>query len=243
MWPSLSRDVVLAALRPGLLGQDLVSAVAASVLVGLTLIRRGGPRSDAVATGLVAYLAYAYGLVTLEGVPNRLFLLHLAVFALGAWTLVLAARTPWARVLPPPPRLRLAAAVGAALPAVVLVPLRISALLPMIDSHRRTAGFSVSVLDLGFVVPAFVAAAVLLLLRPERGLRFSAVVFVYGGTVMASVAAVAAAGPLLGIEAGPGRWFPTLVLGALLLALAVMTLRALRATSGTDAANRVDLVA
>jgi hypothetical protein len=230
--PSVYDGLLPVALLPGAYGQDAVSAVVGAALVTLAVPAEPAARRDLTALGLVGYLGYAYGLLVLERVTNPLYLVYLAVFAGAVWSLVLAtAGARAAGVVPPtPPRwARILSAVGALLQPLVFVPLWVLALLPILGEGRPAGALlAVYVLDLGFVMPAFLVTAVLLALRRPGGSLLAPPMFVLGAVLMASLAVAALTSPLFDVRVSAGDLLPSSALTLMFTALAAASLWALR---------------
>lgn len=233
--PSLYHGLIPASLLPGAYGQDLVTALTGTTLVALTVAPRRGPRRELVELGLLAYLAYADGIFVIERMYNPLYLGYLAVFALAVWTIVLAARsipvdagvpTSWARIV---------CSVGALLQPLVFVPLWIVALVPLMAERRQIDSlYSVYILDLGFVMPAFLVTAVLLLRRLPSGSLLAPPMFVLGTVLIGSLAVSALVGPVFGIPTTGESLLPSAVLAVLFAVLTTVSLTTVRFTHTVD---------
>ena len=92
LFPEIYQGVVAAELLPGAVSQDLMSAVAGVALPVLAVAdRRGRPKLQLVALGVLGYLFYAYGIYSIERTYNGFYLVYLAVFALSFWGMVFTA--------------------------------------------------------------------------------------------------------------------------------------------------------
>jgi hypothetical protein len=227
--PVLYDRLLPASLLPGAFGQDVTTILAALGLLALAALDVGRTRNQLVALGLLGYLFYAYGVLVIERVYNELYLGYLAVFALATWTLVSAAVTigrTRPAVAAPPAWARVTIVAGAALQPLVFIPLWISALLPLIAERRQIDSlYSIYILDLAVIMPAFLIAAVLCLLRRPAGLLLASVLFVLGAVLMLSLLASALAGPLFDAGVSVQAVLPPLLLTALFTGLAVLSLR------------------
>lgn len=227
--PALYDGLMPASVLPGAFGQDVTTIVAALGLIALAAFDGVRARGQLVALGLVGYLFYAYGVLVIERTFNELYLGYVAVFALAAWTLVAAAVTI-GRARPavptPPAWARATIVAGAALPPLVFIPLWVSALVPLMAERRQIDSlYSIYILDLAVIMPAFLIAAVLCLLRRAAGLLLAAVLFVLGAVLMLSLMASALAGPLFHRGVSLPAVLPPLLLTALFTGLAVLSLR------------------
>jgi hypothetical protein len=150
------------------------------------------------------------------------------VFALSFWALVLgvaglrrevlaAARLPrWVRIV---------SFAGALLQPLVFYPMWIAALLPLMAEHRHIGNYySIYVLDLCLIMPAFFVLAVLLLRGRALGLVLAPAMFVFGGALMLSLAL----GPVMAPEGGLPIDIGSITLAALFFVLAALHLGLLR---------------
>jgi hypothetical protein len=239
--PGLYTGVVPDALLPGTLGQDVMTLCASAALLALTAFGHAALRRDVVALGLVGYLAYVYGILAIERTDNELYLVYLAVFGIAVWSLVLAAasiRQAGPALAPWPRWVRNLCAAGALLQPIVFIPLWVAALLPLMAERRQLDSlYSVYILDLCFVMPAFLLAAVLVWRRRASGNLLAAVLFVLGSAVIGSLALSALVGPVFAVPVSATALVPPVVLTALFVALAVLALTWLRPAAAPPAAE------
>jgi hypothetical protein len=241
--PSLYFGVVPARVLPGALSQDLVTVgVGAALLVLAATARAPRHKQQMLAFGLLGFLFYGYGVYSIEQVYNALYLVYLAVFALSFWALVVggislrrevvaAARLPrWTRIV---------SFCGALLQPLVFYPLWIASLLPLMAEHRQIRSYySIYVLDLCFIMPAFFVLAILVLRARGLGLVLAPAMFLFGGVLMLSLAL----GPLVAPRRDLQIDLGSIALAALFFALGGLHLGLLRIESspitGPPAAER-----
>ncbi|KRF36947.1 hypothetical protein [Nocardioides sp. Soil805] len=202
----------------GARGQDVVSLVAALLLVVLALPARLTPPRLLAWLGVLAYVVYSYA-IYLTGVPmNRVFLVYVVIESVagaallaGLWR-VTAMR--WPNV--PTPRLRRGTGWMLVVVAVLFAGLWLSTLLPFAlggspPDPEGVGGtpYPVFVLDLVVVLPAMAAVGVLLLRRHRLGPPLAMVALVKIVTLFVALwagpaYALATGGPVdLGPDAGP----------------------------------------
>ena len=173
---SLTRRLVY-----GSRAQDFVSLpVALLLLVFATIhLKRKGPISLIIITGLSAYFFYAYGLYTLQGQYTSLYLVYLAIFGLSTYALILGLtsfRRRLAEKMELQKWLRTSVAAFFVVIVVFLTPIWILHMIPDISNHHPSDTYAVYLLDLSIVFPAFVIAALLLFRNQAYGTLLAGVI-------------------------------------------------------------------
>jgi hypothetical protein len=190
--PGIYSGVVTPDLIPGAYSQDLISVAASAALIYLSLrTGRGKTKSQIFALGLLGYLFYAYGIYVIERTYNGFYLVYMAIFALSFWTLITA--LTGLRANPPVPSLprvlRIVSASGALLQPLIFYPLWIAMLLPLMSARNQIDSlYSVFILDLCFIMPAFLLLAVLTFKSRPLGLLLLPALYVLGFTLIFSLA-------------------------------------------------------
>ena len=228
-YPSVYADVFSDQLMPGTIAQDIMTLAAALILIAcLAGMRRDSVMRQIIALGIVAYLFYAYGVYVIDRAVNALYFLYMAIFALSFYTLVygLASIRPKALLGPSVPKvLRYVSAGFCLLLPLVFYPLWSSQIIPLIRNSDKAADFySVYILDLCFIMPAFIIIAVLLIRRKGLGLVLTPAVFVLGSTLLLPVGLGELLKPRYGLPVDMGALMLFLSLAALFIILAVIFL-------------------
>jgi hypothetical protein len=184
-----------------------------------------------LALGLLGYLFYAYGIYAIERVYNGWYLNYLAIFGLAAWLLVLGAvgvvrRTADRASLPR--LLRRISAGGALLQPLVFYPLWIGMLIPlMVKRDQIDSLYSIFILDLVFIMPAFLLVAVGLFRALGWAVVLAPVMFVLGAVLMFSLALGEVMKPGFRLPITLAGLLPSTLLTVLFVVLAVASLRRL----------------
>ncbi|QTG80467.1 hypothetical protein [Arthrobacter crystallopoietes] len=238
--PAIYDGLVEPAYIPGAYSQDAVSVVAAAGLLWLAVVARADrPKLMIVALGVLGYFFYAYGIYTIERVYNSLYLLYMAVFALSFWGAVYGAiglvrRWPRASL---PRGVRLTSASGAMLQPLLFYPLWIAMLLPLMSSREQIQSvYSVFILDLCFIMPAFLLLSLGVFRGRTPGLVLLPSAYVLGFTLIFSLAAAELAKGRFGAAFEPVPFWQSLLLSGLFLVLGLMHLT--RLVIGTRNADR-----
>lgn len=233
--PRIYDRIVSEELVPGAYSQDLLSAVAALGLLYLVFTTSADRmKHQIVALGLLGYLFYAYGIYVIERAYNGLYLVYMAIFTLAFWAMVYAG-AHLRRDLPRPAlskTLRLVSASGAILQPLIFYPLWIGMLLPLMQTGEQIDSlYSIFVLDLCFIMPAFLILSVLTYRNHEIGLLLLPAIYVLGFTLIFSLAVGEMVKPMFNATLSPAAFWPALVLSLLFLVLGVLHLSKLRVES------------
>jgi len=223
----VSEDVM-----PGVFGQDLMT-IAASVIILLLVfqMKEGDLKKQIVVLGIIGYLFYAYGIYVIEQVYNLLYYIYLAIFALSFWSIAYSV----AKIHPDAlQNVRVSRAVRqvsawfSLLVAVIFNILWIVQLLPLLKAGDKIENlYSVYILDLCFIMPAFVIIGVMVLRKSGLGLLLIPAMFILGFTLIFSLAIAESVKPLFDLNVTAGGLIPSLVLSILFLVLALLHLRKL----------------
>jgi hypothetical protein len=235
-WGLLDRGIyvglIAPATRPGALSQDVVTVFAGVTLCGLALVgARVGPKAELVGLGLLGYLFYGYGIYVIERVYNVWYLNYLAIFGIAAWLLVLGAvdvvhRTADRAWLTR--QFSKISAGGALLPPLIFYPLWISMLIPiMVTREQIDSLYSIFILDLVFIMPAFLLVAVGQFRDRGWAVLLAPVMFVFGAVLIFSLALGELVKPAFGSPITMAGLLPPTLLTALFVALAVLHLKKL----------------
>lgn len=246
--PRIYDGVVAVALLPGAFAQDLISTVAAVVLLALALVgaaRR--PQLELIALGLLGYLFYAYGILVIERTYNGFYLVYLAVFTLSFWGLVFGCtniRHAAFATAELPTRIRLISACGALLQPLIFYPLWIGMLLPLMATGNQIDSlFSIFVLDLCFIMPAFLVTAFLMFRRRGAGILLAPPLYVLGFTLIFSLALAELVKPTFGDRTDAVAFLAAAALSALFLVLGGVHLTKLSVFPGTPSGSPQSTVA
>lgn len=217
---------------PGAYSQDAMSLGAALALLVLAWVARvSRPKLEIVVLGLLGYLAYAYGIYIIERVYNWLYLVYMAVFSMAFWALVYQAAALCRRTVRVhlPKGIRLASALGALLQPLMFYPLWIGMLIPLMAARQKIETiYSVFILDLCFIMPAFLILAVAAFRGRTLGVLLLPAAYVLGFALILSLAAAEPAKELFGARFDPTSFWAWLALSLLFLVLGALHLSRLR---------------
>jgi len=231
--PAVYRNLVNTEITPAVFGQDLLT-IAASVTILLLAVRikNGDSKKQIVILGLLGYLFYAYGIYVIERIYNMLYYLYLAIFGLSFWSIIYNT----ANILPEtlqkvqlPRLMRKVSATFSLLVAVVFNVLWIIQLLPLVQSGEKIEFmYSIYILDLCFIMPAFIILGIMTIMKKGAGLLLTPAMFIFGFTLIFSLAVSEMVKPLYDLEISMSALLPSLILSLLFLILAFLHLRELK---------------
>jgi hypothetical protein len=238
--PDIYGKVIDTGLMPGIFGQDLMTILASVSILLLTLrVKDKDTKKQLVVLGIIGYLFYAYGIYVIERVYTLLYFLYMAIFGLSFWSMVYGVakiRRDNLQTLELPKLIRNVSVGFSLLVALVFDALWLSQLLPLLQAGQKIEFlYSVYILDLCFIMPAFIIAAIMLARKQVLGLLLTPALFVLGFTLIFSLAVSEMVKPLYGLAINAGGVLPSLVLSILFLILAIFYLRNLQIKANLSA--------
>jgi len=187
--PDIYSLVISTEIMPGVLSQDLMSIVASIVVLFLLIrIKEEDSIKQMVILGISGYLFYAYGIYVIERVYNLLYLLYMAIFGLSFYSIaysVASIRKEMLQNIKLPKSIRLVSVAFLLIIPSVFYPLWISQLLPLMQTGQKIEFlYSVYILDLCFIFPAFIITAWKSAKNEGLGLLLTPALFVLGFTLL-----------------------------------------------------------
>ena len=232
--PGIYQTVVKADIIPGIFGQDLMTIVAAVVIIFLAICtKKEDTFKQILILGIIGYLFYAYGIYVIERIYNLLYYLYLAILGLSFWSLAYSIgkidREIIRKVRMSGLMLKISAGFSLFV-ALVFSILWIVQLLPLLQAGEKIEFFySVFILDLCFIMPAFAITGVMAFRKAGLGLMLIPAMFVLGFTLIFSLAVSELLKPLYGLAIDMVGLLPSLVLSIVFLILTALHFRSLKA--------------
>ena len=223
--PGIYSKVISRSLVPGTFSQDLMTIIASIILFLLIVFtKQEDAKKQIVILGILGYLFYAYGIFVIERVYTVLYLVYMAIFALSFWSLLHGVATIRQEILHTVTLtrpIRYVSVAGSLLQPLLFYPLWISALLPLMETGRKIESlYSIYILDLCFIMPAFLILAIMTLKKRGLGLVLTPAMFVLGFTLIFSLVIGELAKPLYQLTPDLSALTMSLLLSLLFLVLA-----------------------
>jgi len=187
--PHIYDGLVAAKYLPGTISQDFIALIAGILLFIIALIIK--ERSIAlqiIGLGIVGFLFYAYGIYTIEQIYNFLYFVYMAIFSLSFYAILyslLNLKKDVCANAEVSNAIRKTSVGFSFLIPLVFMPLWISMLIPLLISGQRIENtYGVFIMDLCFIMPAFIILAVMLMKKNGYGVLLTPALFVLGVTLL-----------------------------------------------------------
>ncbi len=181
--------VVTAKIMPGVLSQDLMTIVLAVLLFIISVrVKEDNLKKQIIVLGIIGYLFYGYGIYVIERLYTKLYFVYMAIFGLSFYSLIygVGGISPEIRSkIQLPAFVRRVSVAFLLLIPGIFYPLWVSQLLPLIRAGQKIEFiYSVYILDLCFIMPAFIVIAVKVAKNNGLGLLLAPALFVVGFTLL-----------------------------------------------------------
>lgn len=191
--PDMYDPVVSARIIPGVFTQDVLVILAAIVIIILSMmLKQDDYRKLIVIFGILSFFFYAYGIYAIEQIYTMLYPLYLSILALSFYILVYSMcslKNSVAEKFELPTVIRYGSAGYGIFIALMFNFIWISQLIPLLQAGERIEyTFSVYIIDLVFVMPAFVITALLALRKHIVGIIGLPALFVLGIGILSPLA-------------------------------------------------------
>jgi len=231
--PGIYSKVVSADIIPAVFGQDLMTIAASLAIVFLAIwTKKEDAFEQILIMGIIGYLFYAYGIYVIERIYNILYYLYLVVFGLSFWSLAYSVGKIDGAILRKVSISGLIRNVSAGFSlfvALVFIILWIVQLLPLVQTGEKIEFlYSIYILDLCFIMPAFIITGIMAIKKMGLGLLLIPAMFILGFTLIFSLVVSELVKPLYGISIDISGLEPSLILSIVFLFLAALHLRSLK---------------
>ena len=215
---------------PGAVAQDLITLLlSVFLLVLIYSTKEKDIKKQILIIGILGSQCYLYAIFTVERVYNLFYLVYLAIFALSFWALIYSLagfRSQKFQNLRIKTGMLYTTAISSIVIAVIFIFLWIISLIPLIQEHRRIDYlYSIYILDLGFVMPAFLITAIMSLKRKPLGILMAPAMMIVGFFVIFPLGLNELAKPAYGLAMNSGAMLVSFLFSIYMLAIAFFQLR------------------
>ncbi len=218
---------------PGALAQDIITAMlSAALLLLIYNTKENDIKKQIIIIGVIGSQCYLYGIFTIERVYNVFYLVYLVIFALSVWTIIYSLagyRTKNFQHLHLNKKMLNTTAVSSIVIAVIFIFLWTASLLPLMQEHKRIEYlYSIYILDLGFIMPAFIITAVMSLRRIPLGILMAPAMMIIGFFVIFPLGLNEIAKPAFGMQINYGSMVISFIFSIFMLTLAALQLKLIK---------------
>jgi hypothetical protein len=218
---------------PGAYPQDIMTVIVCLGLFYLIAsVKEQEIRKQVLILGLIGSLFYLYGIFTIERVYNWCYLLYAATFAASFWSLVYGLsgfrRDKFTGLRIRNTMLK-TTAISSIVIALLFTGLWSAALIPLMRDHNRIEYlYSIYILDLCFIMPAFFITGVMSLRGSPLGILAAPAIMILGFFVIFPLGLNELAKPSAGMPIETGPMMMSFLFAAFMLVVAIVHLRMLK---------------
>ena len=218
---------------PGAFPQDVITVLLCLLMFWLSnRIKQNDIKKQVVMAGLLGSLFYLYGIFVIERVYNWFYLFYAATFALSFWSLIYTLSGFKSELFT---KLKLSKAMlrttaySSLVIATIFTALWVAALIPLMrDNNRIEYLYSIYILDLCFIMPAFAITAVMSLRNKPFGILLSPAIMILGFFVIFPLGLNELGKPYYGLQFNIGPMFVSFAFAIFMLTVAVLHLKKIR---------------
>ena len=222
---------------PGAFPQDVLTILVCLFLFWLIAVtKQNDIKKQVIIVGLMGSFFYLYGIFTIERVYNWFYLLYAAVFASSFWTIIYTLSGFKSEMFS---HLRLnsgmlkTTAITSIFIGAIFTFLWTAALIPLMrEQNRIDFMYSIYILDLCFVMPAFFITAVMSLRKHPFGILLAPAIMILGFFVIFPLGLNELAKPSFGMSISYGPMVMSFIFAFFMLTLAVLQLKMIRLEQG-----------
>ena len=224
--PEIYKNVADPNVIPGMIAQDLMTIAAGVILLLFSLLKTKNSKIQIIPLSLLGYLFYGYAIYGIEQIYNFWYFVYLVIMALSFWGLIyglLSLNSKAVQSFQPARWLKFLTAGFSVFIPLLFYLLWIFQLIPLMQNGERIEyTFSIFILDMVFVLPAFLISAFLILKKNVLGYVFATMLFFKAFTLLFSVGLGALIKPIYNQAANTSEGFFYIILSLIFLGLAVL---------------------
>ena len=230
LYPGIYSKILASNLIPGAYAQDLLTIIICLGLLALIFsTKQNDFKKQAAILGVISSFWYLYGIFSIERVYNLAYYLYLAIFSTSSWTIAYSLatlETDLVTSLSVPRIIRLISAGFSLAIAALFITLWVSALYPLVSTGTKIEFlYSIYLLDLCFVMPAFIITATLALRKHGLGILMTPTMFILGIFVIFPLGLGELAKPYYGLAPDNASMIMSFAFTGLFLIFTAMNLR------------------
>jgi hypothetical protein len=218
---------------PGAVAQDIITILLSLFVIFLiATTKEDSVKKQVIVIGIISSQCYLYGILTIERVYNSFYLIYLAIFALSFWSLIYSLAGFRAQNFQ---KMRLndsmlkITAISSIAIAVIFILLWVMSLIPLMREHNRIEYlYSIYILDLGFVMRAFIITAIMSLRKMPFGTLMAPAMMILGFFVIFPLGLNELAKPAYGMMINYGPMAVSFIFSIYMLIIAFLQLRLIR---------------
>lgn len=221
--------VVSKEILPGAFSQDLITVV--SSILGIVLLittKEKQVKRQIIIFGLLGYLFYGYGIYVIERAYNIYYLLYMSIFTLSFWGIIYGLVNIKKEVIAKatlPKKLKNISATGALIQPLIFYPLWIGMLLPLMQTGNQIDQlYSIFILDLCFIMPAFAVLSYYTFKNKAIGLVLLPGVYLFGFVLIFSLVVGELVKPTFDLSINYGSLWQSLILSSFFLLIGTLHL-------------------
>jgi hypothetical protein len=236
LYQGIYDDVVDFEIMSGIFSQDIVTILVCVIVLFLTLrMKEDNTKKQIVVLGIIIHLFYGYGIYVIEQLYTIMYFVYMAIFGMSAYAIIyflMSIKKEKLSDIQIPRSIRNISIIFAFINPLMFIPLWSSKIIPLILSGEKLEFmFSVFILDLCFIMPAFIIIAILAIKNRGWGILMIPPLFIIGFTMLLSVAVGGVLKPLYDQSIEMGELFMYIVLSVVFFVLTVVYLNNLKINS------------
>lgn len=236
---SIYEKVISPDILPGIVSQDITTIIVATVLIICVIkVGRDNFKIQIIILGIISYLFYAYGIYVIERVYNIFYLFYMSIFGLSFYSIIYGLVSIHKDIFQ---KIHLAKYVKIlSIVFLFFIPIMFyiiwtSQLLPLIEVGEKIEYYySIYIIDLCIIMPAFIIAAVKTIKNKGLGLFISPALFILGFSILFPVGLGELIKPHYNQVTDTGGMLLYLSLSVIFLILSIINLVNLKITEGKN---------
>lgn len=219
--------------------QDFLTILVCGLMLFLIIrTKENSYKEPIIIVGILGAFAYLYGIFSIERIYNWLYLAYLAILSTSLFTIIyslVSFRSETVAKINVPKGVRITNAVFSLLVGGLFSMLWITALIPLMKTGNQIDNlFSIYLIDLVFIMPAFAITAIMTFLKKPMGYILTPAMFIMGIFVIFPLALGELMKPSIGMVTDYNGMAMSLILSVLFLVGSIAQLITMSSGSGRE---------